>query len=170
MKQPSARIREALTVFQIGATGFELVSRYSLPRCPFRSPRLYFEVVFARSGPTTPKDAQPGRASDFQGASPTWLMSASHDGRDQSGRGAPPLDRNGDPDPCLMALQWNETKHETALEKRFRTETRIDNGATALSKRSELALISRSCRCNAQMFPVDYAQRLRHWCHTTTHF
>jgi hypothetical protein len=37
---------------------------------------------------------QPARASDRQGASSSWLMSASNAGCDQSGRGASPLDRN----------------------------------------------------------------------------
>jgi hypothetical protein len=32
--------------------------------------------------------------------------------------------------PACMALQWNETKDETALEKHFRRETRIDDGSS----------------------------------------
>jgi hypothetical protein len=31
---------------------------------------------------------------------------------------------------ACIALQWNETKDETALEKRFRRETRIDDGSS----------------------------------------
>jgi len=42
--------QEALTVSgRLRATGFELVSTYSVLRCPLRSPRLYFEVVLRAS-------------------------------------------------------------------------------------------------------------------------
>jgi len=75
----------------------------------------------------------PGRASDRQGASPSWLMSASNAGCDQSGRGAPPLNRNGEPDPCLLGSPAGRDKGRNAFRKALRKETReLTTGLVAL--------------------------------------
>src|SRR5262249_39912072 len=86
--------------------------------------RVAFLSTCALRSDDTRSAPQPGRASDRQGASPSWLISASTDGCDQSGKGAPPLDRNGDPDPCLLGSPVGRDKGRNAFRKALRKQTR----------------------------------------------
>ena len=82
--------------------------------------RIGNEIAALRVGPTTPTRATARARKRPTGKYPqrAGSMSVSNAGCDQSGRGAPPLDRNGEPDPCLLGSPVGRDKGRNALRKR----------------------------------------------------
>jgi hypothetical protein len=98
-----------------GARREKISGRLDLNRVSIRPPALMFTTLLRAPVRRHRSAPLPGRASERQGASPSWLMSASNAGCDQSGSGAPPLDRNGEPDPCLLGSPVGRDKGRNAF-------------------------------------------------------
>ena len=105
---------------------------------PLRRPALRASVRRHRRVP------QPGRASNQQGAPPSWLVSDSQGRRWSTRREVPRSIETRNKDHACMAHRWNKTKKKTVLRIRLGRDQGRSRCLVALSKRWKLALISRS--------------------------
>ena len=96
----------------------------------------------ARFGPTHRRVPQPGRASNQQGAPPSWLVSDRQGRRWSTRREVPRSIETRNQVHACMAHRWNKTKKKTLLRIRLGRDQGRSRCLVALTNRWKLALIS----------------------------